>query len=473
MMFALTFVLMTAVAPLFAADHAATIKMEPVLPGQQVQTPVLQGQTGDFEVPLGPSTLTDSLKWVTGDIFVSSFVDQEVKPAIAHAPNGDLFVVTEDLTSVSLLAYISTNGGGTWTLQKNFGSSPDSRNPSIAVVEEGDGQRWVFVAYEVVLSDISRRARLYKYDPDNPGAGGTFISIVDSIAWTQPTQQLYPRLVTDNINYSNSYYLYVTYAIPSIDYYPVFFVRSTDQGATFQTPVNVTGGSANTGATSRPAIAWGHGNLYIAFTKPGYNGSTLTRQVYVTRSANYSWGGTWDTPVQLTASTYDRDLPAVAAAQGTDSVVVGYTAEHATESRIDGVSSTNAGDTWGSEFSFPYVPNVDETGVALAASRGTPGRFHAVFWRDYDLRYTSSDVTSPQSFGSTVLVNSENSASLDYPIPAITVNPSEAITEEAAIVWTDFRGGLYDVYFNGPVAEVIFSDGFESGNMTAWSSSVP
>lgn len=255
-------------APLPAADSANTVKQEPVIPPLLATDQLQAGLTIDVELPVGSTEPDADLKWAAGDILVSNNAGDWVKPTIAHAPNGDLFVVVEDLASNFLRTYISTDDGWSWTPQKWFGSSPDSRNPSIACVEDGAGQRWVFVAYEVRVSDILRDVRVYRYDPDST-AGGTFLHAVDDIPWTQPTQELVPRIVTDSIDYPDDYYLYVTYAIPTIDYYPVFFVQSTDGGDTWGTPDNITGGSENTSASTRPTIAYGHDNLYVAFTKPG------------------------------------------------------------------------------------------------------------------------------------------------------------------------------------------------------------
>lgn len=465
-LFFMAAVLLAAVAPLGAAAPTDNIKQEPVLSSQVVPAVADAGFTGDFDLPVNPSTQPAPLKWADGDILVTPTATNDGKPAIAHMPNGDLFVVVDDMDSSMFAAYMSTDGGQNWTYQKGFGTGTDSRNPSVTCIETSTGQRWVFVVYEVVTSDILRRVRCFYYDPENPGGSGTFVSVVDDIPWTQPSSELYPRIVSDNIDWSSAWYLYVTYAVATVDYYPVFFTRSIDQGATFSTPTNVTGGSENTAAESKPDISYGNGNLHIAFTKPGWNGASWTRQAWVTTSTNS--GSAWNPPVQLTASTYDRSDPAVAAANGSDSAVVAFTGATDANSRIYGSATTDGGTTWG-EFSFPYTADT-EKGVAITASDATPGRFLAVYWRDYDLRYTWADVATPTGWAGTTLVNQENFASSTYPRAGITVNPSKALADQAAIVWTDFRGPNYDVYFDGPsaVAGLIFADGFESGNTSAW-----
>jgi hypothetical protein len=87
--------------------------------------------------------------------------------------------------------------------------------------------------------------------------------------------------------------------------------------------------------------------------------------------------------------------------------------------------------------------DADEESVDLAVSN-YQSNFHAAYWHEYDICYTSAPVTAPPNWSSpATVVNEINWASHDY------VRPTSA---EAAIAWTDWRGPIhnYEVYFDSP-----------------------
>lgn len=429
----------------------------------------------DFEGVRAEPIVREGLKWATGDILVTDPADNVARPSIASDPSGELFVVVEDQDSQNLQIYRSSDSGNTWTHFRNFGTSPESRNPSMTYTEDLTGERWLMVAYEVATSDAERRVRCYKVDPDlvNPSV---FVTIEDGITWLNASEELHPQITSDNVQYSSSYYVYVTYAVPSIDYYPVFFSRSTDRGVNWATPTNITGGSENTGVPTSPEIAYGGSGLYVAFTKPGWDGSGWTSQVWVTQSTDY--GSAWSAPLQLTSnSTIGRSNPAVAAAYPDDEVVVAFNAIYSGDTDVSSVASTDGGVNWTAAAPMPYSLD-DEGFVDLVASRTSPGRFHAAYLHENDIWYTSASTTDPITWSSAVTVNTGSYASgtTFHPRPSITVNSTLAVADEAAITWSDWRASplAYEVYFNGPVASgSLFEDDFETNDTSAWDLTVP
>ncbi len=369
--------------------------------------------------------------------------------------------------------YRSTDGGQTWGWVIGFVTDDDSRNPSIAYGQHTSGEKWVYVAYEAArTADDTRQVMVFRYD----SFGGTWDwSTIDGPFIMNGTDdQVHPQITTDFADFGDSYYLYVTYAVFAIDYYPVFSSRSTNRGVGWSTPLNVTDGSGTTAWAARPEIAYGSSGLFITFVKPGWNGVSNSNQIWVTKSSNF--GSSFMTPVQLTTSTSNVFHPSVVAAYGSHSVVVAYTLDWGSDLDVVYTSSTDGGTTWDPGVrSLPWTYD-HESSVDLTVSNWG-GNFHAAYQHEATgggsnrIWYTSASTATPTAWSSAQQINEGDTASglCCYPRPTITVIPGKPPGAEAAIAWTDFRGLYYDVYFESP----IFSDGFESGNTSAWSSTVP
>ena len=68
---------------------------------------------GENQILLEKS-LPGEKNWLAGDVLVTNPTTGEVKPSMTSAPNGDLFVAVEDLSSQFIQLYRSTDGGLTW-----------------------------------------------------------------------------------------------------------------------------------------------------------------------------------------------------------------------------------------------------------------------------------------------------------------------------------------------------------------------
>ncbi len=411
--------------------------------------------------------------WMPGDVLVTGGVLNEVKPSITSAPNGDLYMAVEELDSGYIRLYRSTDDGHTWGWVFAFASGDDTRNPSVAYGEHSNGEKWVYVAYEqVTTADDTRLVRVIRYNPitvawDSQTIDGPFIM-------SGAADQVHPQIITDHVDWGDDYYPYVTYAKFAIDYYPVFCSRSTDRGVAWSTPLNVTGGSENTSWPARPEIAYGFSGLFITFVKPGWTGSSWSNQIWVTESSDY--GFSFTTPFQLTTTSNNVFHPVVAAAHGVGTLVVAFTMDFGADTDVTFTSSTDGGTTWGSVDILPWTFDY-ESSVDLAVSN-SGGYFHAAYKHDDmavdEIWYSSATVAAPTVWSSAVVVNEGNTASAGFPRPTIAVNPAMSSDEEAAIAWTDWRQPYppYDVYFDS-AGLAFFADGFESGDVTAWSTSVP
>jgi hypothetical protein len=425
---------------------------------------------GEEEMRLIEPSPAVEKSWAPGDALVTNPTFNEVNPSMTSAPNGDLYVAVEETATNWINLYRSTDGGDTWMLSGGFASGDDTRNPSLAYAEHSNGEKWLYVAYEqVTTAGDNRNVRIYRRSL--VGSPSSWITVDGPFIMASTSDQVHPQIITDWVDWGDLYYVYVTYAKYAIDYYPVYSARTTDRGAIWSTPLNVTGGSENTGWPARPEIAYGFSGLFITFVKPGWNvGSSWSNQIWVTESSDD--GVSFATPVQLTDWTNNVFHPAVAAAHGADSLVVAYTIDFGSNTDVAYNSSTDGGTTWGAIGPLPWTMD-HESSVDLAVSN-SGGHFHAAYKHEAmvvdEIWYSSAAVADPTAWSSIVVVNGGNTASATYPRPTIATMPGLPSAGEAAIAWTDYRGAFYDAYFD---TAAIFADGFESGDTSAWSSSVP
>jgi hypothetical protein len=128
--------------------------------------------------------------------------------------------------------------------------------------------------------------------------------------------------------------------------------------------------------------------------------------------------------------------------------MVAYTQSFVDQTDIYCSYSTDGGGSFSTSSPLPRTFD-NEKSVALTVSDSS-GRYHAAFWRAYDIEYTYTDATSPLPWAPTTLINEANWASSVYSRPAICVNPTASLQEEARMAWTDYRGTFYDIYFDKP-----------------------
>jgi len=427
---------------------------------------------GEDRFIVGDSSPAVAKTWAAGDVRVTDPTINEVKPSMTSAPNGDLWVAVEEVAANWIRLYRSTDGGDTWAWVVAFSSGDDSRNPSVAYGEHSNGEKWVYVAYEqVTTAGDNRSVRVYRWDV--VGASGTWITVDGPFIMNGTSDEVHPQITTDYVEWGDLYFVYLTYAKFAIDYYPVYSARTADRGANWSTPLNVTGGSENTAWATRPEIAFGFSGLFITFVKPGWNGTTWSNQIWLTQSTDF--GLSFSTPVQLTDSTANQFHPSVAAAHGTDALVIAFTFDWGSDTDVFFTSSTDGGTTWSTPNTLPWTFD-HESSVDLVASPRSGGYFHAAYKHELTgggsnyIWYTQASTANPSAWSVNRQINDVAFASATYPRPTIAVMPDLPSAGEAAIAWTDYRGAFYDAYFD---TAAIFADGFESGDTSAWSSSVP
>jgi hypothetical protein len=436
-------------APALAQDMAATA-VRPPAPPDFVPVAVRPEPVPDSNLhsvgnasTAGPQEeINPDLDWPAtprwmGDVIVTSPNYDQVKPFMDRAPDGTLYLAVEEHgdTDGWIRVWRSTDDGHTWVWTNGFKNAGGSRNPAVAVAQNPAGDNFIYIVYHAPGSNAIGMYRI-----PTPGGFGTFLTVATGLVATD----VHPRICTDNSLW-NSYYVYVTWTDNYIDYYPALFSRSTDHGATWSPPTNLTGGAQNSTRVTQPDIAFGSAGLFVAFEKLGWNGTSWTDQVWVTKSTD--WGSVWTTPVQLTTNLLAAYDPSVAVAIGVNAIVVAYTYDYSTDTDVHYAYSTNGGINWTLEWTLPWTYD-NERSVDVAASTSAGGRFHAAYWRDYDVEYTSADVSTPTAWSSAVLVNEANWCSGAYSRPTVCVDPRKPAKFEAGVAWTDYRGPYYQAYFD-------------------------
>ncbi|MBU0756116.1 MAG: glycoside hydrolase [Planctomycetes bacterium] len=362
-----------------------------------------------------------------------------IKPSLAHAPDGVLYAAAEGLSDTKIYVFKSLDGGASWSWIYAFWTNDDLRNPSMAYVENAGGNL-LCISYEKVIGAL-HGVYVCHLNVD------TMERYHTEIEWgfaMSGSEEVHPRICTDSFFYT-TYYIYVTYARHQSDYHRVMFSRSTDHGVTYSAPVDITGGSQNSTWPTRPDIDYGTSGLFVAFEKPGWNGSGWVNQPWVRESNNF--GSSFLPAVQLAVSAYPGYHPAVAAAWDNSTVVVAYTKEYPGDMDIRCAYSNDGGSSWFTEIALPWTYG-HEMSVDLYKSDGN-GRFHAAYHMDLNnVFYTYAACGDPSTWHTGTIINDFATVSSDYPQPSVCINPTLPVSEEGCVVWTDYRNGYYSCYFD-------------------------
>ena len=200
----------------------------------------------------------------------------------------NVYVIWEDYTPGNYEIYFrkSADGGATWQSAQRLTNNPGfSSNPRIA--------KYGSNVY-IVWSD------------SNPGNEEIyFCRSADSGTTWQPALRL-----TKNAGYSevpsvavNGASIYVAWMNDTPGKYDIFFVNSADKGITWQTAKRLT---SNSGWSMSPDIAVSDTNIYVTW----YDDTPGNEEIFFRRSAD--GGATWQTSQRLTFNSGDSYAPAIA-----------------------------------------------------------------------------------------------------------------------------------------------------------------
>jgi hypothetical protein len=374
-----------------------------------------------------------------GDVLVAGGTVNQVNSSIASDSSGDLYIAVERPPGVYM--YKSTDDGLSWGYWAGF-SATGMANPSVAI-GKGFNQDKLLLA----CSWNGAYILVYRFNLSNPSD------------WDLPFQHYNgmgvanPKIVTDYTEYA-TWYAYLVYnegTLTKQDAWELSFARSSNYGDNWAAPIMLylyEEWPFYDGRSAHPDIDYGSDNLFVAFDDYDFNDNE--RDVYTMNSSDF--GVTWNSPVKVADDdARDEYDPSVAVVKWlskyTTTILISYTRMYSvSDNDIFYAYSQDGGATWIKNGILEYS-GANDLFSDVETSYGE-GLIHAVYLDDSNIYYKNTAYGTPTLWTSRMIITDVNAAALYS--PSIAVNPTQAVNEEAAITWTDFRnvGDANDIYFD-------------------------
>jgi hypothetical protein len=207
----------------------------------------------------------------------------------------------------------------------------------------------------------------------------------------------------------------------------IYFKRSTDAGASWETDIRLTN---NTAASNYPSVSVSGSVVHVVWAdfRDGND------EIYYKRSTDA--GVSWGVDTRLTNNTANSEYPSVTVS-GSVVHVVWYD-ERDGNPEIYYKRSTDAGVSWGTDTRL-----TNNTAFSVSPSVSVSGSVVHVVWRDirdgnWEIYYKRSTDAGVSWESDTRLTN--NTANSD--LPSVTVSGSGV-----HVVWVDFRAGNSEIYY--------------------------
>ncbi len=360
------------------------------------------------------------------------------------AANGDIYVAVERLSGggnpgAGILVYRSTDAGNTfqlWGTIQGSVSGYDYIYPQLQVVE-GDVSG-CFLAVAASTPDTGGRWQIWLAWSPLGGGAASFSDPV--VVMADPgIDFVRPRFDTDVSSYAD-FYVYVVaqgQEVSGATGHDIWFARSTNQGASFESPYML----ATLAVAGRnywlPDIAYGYGGrLHASWHFSSADGS-FDASVRYRRAANWANSGlsSWDNWVSMTPTNdgWDDVTTRIEAGQTSDRVVLAYRrsdVSYPSNASTTVRASSDAGSTWPAtgqiavaSWNCGQVIENPETGVWYMM--GTNSGFRPLLYTA-----NAADLTSWSYAG--------NFADVVYPLgfyhaPDLALNPAKG--NRPAVVW--------------------------------------
>jgi len=260
----------------------------------------------------------------------------QVEPAIAIDSSGNIHVVWSGESSLAGYTYYqlryakSTDGGITWSNPIDITSGLYQQEyPKIAI----DSANNIYVVWDGTSATYTYYQIRYAKSTDG---GNTWSSPIDITNTSY--NQYKPAIAIDN-----SDNIHILWRGTSDTYYQIRYIKSTDKGNTWSSPIDITSGNY---LQLYPAIVIDKaGNIHVVWD----GRSPLSPTYYQIRYAkSIDNGNTWSSPIDITSGNYYQYYPAIATDSFNNIHIVweGESSLSPNYYQIRYAKSTDGGNTW-------------------------------------------------------------------------------------------------------------------------------
>jgi hypothetical protein len=335
-------------------------------------------------------------------------------------------------------------------------SSPIALGTSFGGVGEtrlGADANNVYVLWIGSANNINAGAVLFKESTDEGSTFGNTISLSNNGIASKPEMSV----VGNNVYVV--WYNTTLQASGNVIDDEILFARSTNNGAGFSTPINISNNPNSFSA--RPQLAASGSNVYIAWFESGANHSLNIANTYFSRSTDA--GVTFSSPLKLSDNgpannyfyfTSDTPKIEVSNSSNNDNVYVIWTYVSPISSSAPQNTdvffsrSTDAGVTFSSPLNISNNPGLSGDASMIVSTNPNNNSVDDVkiIWLDdtggksgdYNILFSQS-TDNGASFGNSINISNSKGSSL---LPQMVMSGSNVY-----LVWTEFNTGYYAILF--------------------------
>jgi len=357
-------------------------------------------------------TMTLGAAWTTKRI--TSNTGDSARPSIV-ADGSKIYLVWYDGTpgNYEIFFIKSTSSGATWQTAKRLtNTTGESYNPEIAVSDAN--------VYVVWQDDTLGTGNIYfRKSTDSGTTWQTAKRLTNNIGdcWS-------PSIAASGSN------VYVVWQDDAPGNEEIYFRKSTDGGATWQSKMRLTN---NTGVSLIPEIIVNGSNVYVVWYDNTFGGNY---DVYLRKSTDY--GVTWQTQKRLTNNIGDSSIPNIAFS-GSNVYVVWCDATPGNY-EIYLRKSKDGGATW--QTAKRLTNNTGGSYSPVIAASGTNVYLVWYDYTEYSTGFTEIYFRKSTDDGATwqTTENLTNNTGWSYD-PVLAVNSSNVY-----VFWSDLTPGNYEIY---------------------------
>jgi hypothetical protein len=356
--------------------------------------------------------------------------------------------------------YVSFDGGLTWVGDGVIDLSPipqaEAGGDPAMTIHDYNNVYFAYIAFHRTLDDV----------------GGVYVSksTDGGLTWDDPVEVAPNTLsvfhdkeyiTVDATGSAHDGNVYVSWTRFSSNY-PIYFSRSTDGGATFSAPMEISDPSLSSNQGSIPAVG-PNGEVYVTW----YNYNTSAQRLAVSLDGGQSFGvryqvaGVNPIPSPLPGASFrNNSFPTLVVDQANGNLYVAWNDYSYGDADIFFVRSTDGGQTWSSPIRvnddplandfhqfFPWL-SVAPNGDVYAGwfdSRHDPNPYVQPFYYD---EYVAVSTDGGLSFGPNARISTVSAdASTDFDGEFIGDYSGIAATDDFVYpAWVDTRRGYQDIF---------------------------